>query len=169
MSFNESENLENRTTQPELTELYQQNQKSQTKTEPTKQTKTSLAKSSTSEQMEDAIAVTQQKAVQSGKTASKAAIVAGKKRGLEQFNQFKKGKDLAFLNAMAEDELKFASQLLGGIEDFNSTIDNASSEDVSSLLDLDEDEEIELLKKELEQALGNSKKSQTTNNLFFNG
>lgn len=169
MSFNESDNLEDRTTQPELTELYQQNQKSQPKTEQTKQTKSSIAKSSTSDQLENAIAGTQQKAVQSGKTASKAAIVAGKKRGLEQFNQFKKGKDLAFLNAMAEDELKFASQLLSGIEDFNSTIDNTNSDDISSLLELNEDEEIELLKKELEQALGNSKKSQITNSLFFNG
>lgn len=168
MSFNESDSLENKTTQSELTELYQQSQKSQPKTEQTKQNKTSITTKATSKQLEDAIIETQQKAVQGGKTAAKAAIVAGKKRGLEQFEQFKRGKDLAFLNAMAEDELKFAQQLLNGIEDFNTAIDD-NSEDVGSLLELDEDDEIESLKKELEQALGNSKKSQTTNGLFFNG
>lgn len=161
MSFTESESYEK--TQ-ELSELYQQNAKAQPK-----QSKQSLTKSSTSEQLSGVIAETQQKAIQSGKTAAKAAIVAGKKRGLEQFKQFKEGKDLAFLDAMAEDELKFAQQLLSGIENFNSAIDQTNDEDIASLFEIDEDDEIEALKKELEQALGNSKKSQSTTNLLFGG
>lgn len=166
MSFNESENLEK--TQ-ELTELYQQTQKAQSKTEQIKQPKSSIAKPSTSEQLSGAIAETQKKAIESGKTASKAAIVAGKKRGLEQFGQFKQGKDLAFLNAMADDELKFAQQLLDGIENFNTAIDQTNPEDVEALLNLDEDEEIAQLKKEVEGKLKNSKNSSTPSNLLFGG
>lgn len=168
MSFNESENLESNT-QPELSELYQQTQKAQPKAGQPKQSKANLAKGSTSEQLENAIASTQKKAIEGGKTASKAAIVAGKKRGLDQFEQYKLGKDLAFLSAMAEDELRTADQLLNGISNFNSAIDELSSADTESLLELDEDDEIELLKKELEQALGNSKKSHSTNNNLLFG
>lgn len=168
MSFNESQPTDN-TIQSELSELYQNSQKPQPRTEQPKQTKSDIAKGSTSEQLGDAIATAQTKAVEGGKTAAKAAIVAGKKRGLEQFDQYKKGKDLAFLNAMADDELRTAEQLLSGVDNFNLAINELSSEDTQSLIELDEDDEIELLKKELEQALGNSKKSRSTNNLLFNG
>lgn len=166
MSFNESESYEK--TQ-ELSELYQQNAKAQPKTEQSKQTKQALTKSSTSEQLEGAIAETQQKVVEGGKLASKAAIAAGKKRGSELYQQVKKGKDLAFLDAWAEDEIKTAHQLIEGIPSFNSVIDQANADDIESLIDLDEDEELAQLKKEVEGKLKHSKNSLTTNNLLFGG
>lgn len=166
MSFNESEASEANTTQPELTELYQQTQKAQPKTEQQPKPSKALAKGSTSEQLESAIADAQKKALESGKVGTKAAVATGKERGKKLLNAYEQSKALTLMNGIAESEIKTADQLLNGISSFSAAIDEASGDDIKSLL-YDEDEEITLLKKRLEEELKHSKKSETTNNFLF--
>jgi hypothetical protein len=166
MSFNESQATDN-TIQSELTELYQNPQKPQPRTEQPKQTKPAIEKSSTTDQLNDAVVKTQKKAKDNAIVNTKALIVAGQNSGREDAKIFKKARQLAILNAIADDEIESAKALLVGIPEYKNAIDQASGSELENLLDFDQDISVETLQQQLNEAVGKSKNSQLVTRSFF--
>jgi len=166
MSYQESQATDNNT-QPELTELYQNSRKPQTQTEPKQQTKSAITKGSTTDQLNDAVVKTQKKAKDNAIVNTKAVIVAGQNSGREDAKLFKKAKQLAFLNEIADDEIESAKALLVGIPEYKNAIDQASGCELENLLDFDQEISIEALEQQLNEAVGKSKKSQLAVRSFF--
>ena len=166
MSYQESQATDN-TTEQELTELYQNPRKPQTQTEPKQQTKSAITKGSTTDQLNDAVVKTQKKAKDNAIVNTKAVIVAGQNSGREDAKLFKKAKQLAFLNEIADDEIESAKALLVGIPEYKNAIDQASGCELENLLDFDQEISIEALEQQLNEAVGKSKKSQLAVRSFF--
>ena len=166
MSFNESQPTDN-TIQSELSELYQNSQKPQPRTEQPKQPKSAIEKSSTTDQLNDAVVKTQKKAKDNAIVNTKALIVAGQNSGREDAKIFKKARQLAILNAIADDEIESAKALLVGIPEYKNAIDQASGSELENLLDFDQDISVETLQQQLNEAVGKSKNSQLAIKSFF--
>jgi hypothetical protein len=166
MSYQESQATDNNT-QPELTELYQNPRKPQTQTEQLKQPKSAITKGNTTDQLNDAVVKTQKKAKDNAIVNTKAVIVAGQNSGREDAKLFKKAKQLAFLNEIADDEIESAKALLVGIPEYKNAIDQASGCELENLLDFDQEISIEALEQQLNEAVGKSKKSQLAVRSFF--
>jgi hypothetical protein len=166
MSYQESQATDNNT-QPELTELYQNPRKPQAQTEQPKQPKSAITKGSTTDQLNDAVVKTQKKAKDNAIVNTKAVIVAGQNSGREDAKLFKKAKQLAFLNEIADDEIESAKALLVGIPEYKNAIDQASGCELENLLDFDQEISIEALEQQLNEAVGKSKKSQLAVRSFF--
>ena len=166
MSYQESQATDN-TTEQELTELYQNSRKPQAQTEPKQQTKSAITKGSTTDQLNDAVVKTQKKAKDNAIVNTKAVIVAGQNSGREDAKLFKKAKQLAFLNEIADDEIESAKALLVGIPEYKNAIDQASGDELGNLLDFDQEISIEALEQQLNEAVGKSKKSQLAVRSFF--
>jgi len=167
MSYQESQATDN-TTEQELTELYQNSRKPQTQTEqPKQQTKSAITKGSTTDQLNDAVVKTQKKAKDNAIVNTKAVVVAGQNSGREDAKLFKKAKQLAFLNEIADDEIESAKALLVGIPEYKNAIDQASGDELGNLLDFDQEISIEALEQQLNEAVGKSKKSQLAVRSFF--
>lgn len=167
MSFNELGNTENKTSS-EVSELYQNSQrKPQTQTEQPKQQTKAIAKSSATEQLNDAVEKTQAKAKSNAITNTKAVIAAGQNSGKEKAALFAQAEQLAFLNQLADAEIQSAKALLVGIPEYRQSVNEASGNEIESLLDFDEDLSIESLQQQLNEAVGKSKKPQLVMRSFF--
>ncbi|HEY9866938.1 MAG TPA: hypothetical protein V6D21_22380 [Candidatus Obscuribacterales bacterium] len=165
MSFNESENIEKQT-QSEVSELYQNSRKPQAPAEQPKQAKSAIAKSSATEQLNDAVEKTQAKAKSNAITNTKAVIAAGQNSGKEKAALFAQAEQLAFLNQLADAEIQSAKALLVGIPEYRQSVNEASGNEIESLLDFDEDLSIESLQQQLDEAVGKSKKQLAMKSFF---
>lgn len=165
MSFNESQPIDDNT-QPELTELYQNSRKPQTQAEQPKQRAKAITKSSATEQLNDAVNKTQSKAKSNAITNTKAVIAAGQNSGKEKAALFAQAEQLAFLNQLADAEIQSAKALLIGIPEYRQSVNEASGNEIESLLDFDEDLSIESLQQQLDEAVGKSKKQLAMKSFF---
>lgn len=162
MSYQESQATDNNT-QPELTELYQNSRKPQVQTEQPKQQTKAIAKSSATEQLNDAVEKTQAKAKSNAITNTKAVIAAGQNSGKEKAALFAQAEQLAFLNQLADAEIQSAKALLVGIPEYRQSVNEASGSEIESLLDFDD---IESLQQQLDEAVGKSKKQLAMKSFF---